>query len=116
MPYNLVLPVWFTLALAGGLGQLLRAVPGVKKAINKGEEIKISRLLGTLGFAFTTGGIIGYFYGDWRLAFAGGYGTTDFAESLIKVITTGVKKNQAQPSVRPAGKEDLKEVAEVIKG
>jgi len=84
--FEFVLPAWITLALAGALGQLLRALVGVKKAIDSGEQIDTERLVWTTLYGMFWGGIIGYFCQDWKAAFTSGFAVTDFTEGLVKVL------------------------------
>ena len=89
------LPVWFLLALCGGIGQLVRAIQGVYKAVERGEKIQASKLFWSCVFALFVGAGIGFFYPDYRAAFLAGYAATDFAEGLVKGISLG-KTNKVE--------------------
>lgn len=97
MPLELILPGWTMLAVAGSLGQLLRALLGVKKAVDAGETIRISRLLSSVLYAMATGGILGYFTSSPELAFTTGFAATDFTESLISVLQNKATKRESKP-------------------
>jgi len=88
------IPTWVLLAFAGGVGQLFRSVQGVYKAIQRGEEISWKRVFWTWVYSLITGGIIGYFYPDYRAAFLAGYAATDFTEGLVKAIKEGGKRKK----------------------
>jgi len=94
------IPTWFVLALAGAVGQMLRAVQGVKKAVERGEKISASKLFWTIVFAAFSGSVIGYFYPDWRAAFLGGYAATDFVEGVVKAISIKHEKEVKAESRR----------------
>jgi len=86
---TLLLPMWVILAVAGGLGQLVRSIQGVYKAVERGEPIKISKIFWTFCFALFTGAGVGFFYPDARAAFLAGYAATDFVEGLVKGVSIG---------------------------
>ena len=88
------IPLWMVLALAGAVGQMLRACVGVKKAVERGEKIKAGRLISTILYAGFMGAVIGYFYPDWRAAFLAGYSATDFTEGIVKAISEKAKKEE----------------------
>ena len=71
------IPLWMVLALAGAVGQMLRACVGVKKAVERGEKIKAGRLISTILYAGFMGAVIGY-----------------FTEGIVKAISEKAKKEE----------------------
>lgn len=89
-----MLPNWALLALAGMLGQVLRVLLGIKKAIEADVKLDPDRIFYSLIYAAFWGAMIGTFSQDWRLAFTAGLGATDVTESLISLVQSkAVKKN-----------------------
>ena len=88
---DITIPLWLTLGLAGGLGQLLRILLGLKKAVDEDQKINLQRTFWSAVYAFFWGIVVGFFAPDWRIAFTSGLAATDLTESLIK-IAQGSKK------------------------
>lgn len=90
--WTIALPAWVILALAGAVGQMLRAIVGVKKAVERGDRISAGHLFWSIVYSAFMGAVIGYFYPDWRAAFLGGYAATDFSEGIVKAISLKKKR------------------------
>jgi len=75
-----------SLAAAGGLGQGLRSILGLKKAVEAGDKFSTKRLVLTMISGFLTGAAIGIWTNSYRAAFVGGLGSTDILESLVDVV------------------------------
>lgn len=93
---DITIPLWLTLGLAGGLGQLLRILLGLKKAIDADQPIHLQRTFWSAVYGFVWGIVIGFFAPDWRIAFTTGLAATDLTESLIKVAQGSKKKEEAK--------------------
>jgi len=74
---------YLTMGIMGGIGQLCRAAYGIKQALDRGEEIKPGRLIGTLLCGFISGMLIGVWCEDPRTAFLAGISTTDIIEGIM---------------------------------
>jgi len=72
------------MGVMGGIGQMVRAAYGIKKAIDRGEEISPKRLISTLICGFVSGMLMGVWCEDLRTAFLAGISTTDIIEGVIK--------------------------------
>ena len=76
--------------LVGILGGFVRALYGIMKAVNKGEEIKASYFLLTLLTAGVIGGILGsVFTIEYKVAALAGYAGTDILENVFKATLEG---------------------------
>lgn len=91
---DFVIPGWLILVFAGGLGQLLRALIGIKKAIDNEQYLSGRRTVVTILIAMFIGALAGVISNDWKLAFTAGYAATDGIEGCFKIATHEPKEKK----------------------
>jgi len=73
-------------AVAGAVGQLIRAALGVKKAIDEDHPIQIKKVVYTTMYGMVCGALVGLLVDDWKFALLTGLSATDVTESLIQIL------------------------------